>query len=219
MISRIFIIVLLALFLVACDNGSPPQELNEVYPWQIIIQPDGKSRVFGITLGDTRLLDARDTLGSDFELALFEGKDKHLTLEAYFKEVTRGGLSGKLIPVLQAEQSELEAMRSRAVKRRVLDSGAVRYTLTSQDYRNATLLKISGLNYIPYINLDEEIVRRRFGEPAQRIVVDEARQHWLYPAKGLDLLLDTKGKELLQYVIPEDFDQLREPLLKRQPAS
>jgi len=98
------------------------------------------------------------------------------------------------------------------VKRRVLDSGAVRYTLISVDYRAATLKKVTGLNYIPYVNLDEMIVRQRFGPPAERIVVDTNQQHWLYPAKGLDLLLDTRGKELLQYVVPADFDRLRQPL-------
>jgi hypothetical protein len=212
MTRRIYILVSLAVLLVACDRSGSTLPLDNVYPWQIVIQPDGKSRVFGITLNGSRLVDTRDVLGSDFKLALFENKGESLTLEAYFKEVTLGGMSGRFILVLQAEQAELEAMRNRSVKRRVLDSGAVRYTLISVDYRAATLKKVTGLNYIPYVNLDEIIVRQRFGPPAERIVVDTNQQHWLYPAKGLDLLLDTRGKELLQYVVPADFDRLRQPL-------
>jgi hypothetical protein len=40
-------------------------------------------------------------------------------------------------------------------------------------------------------------------------------EHFLYPAKGLDLILDRKGKEVLQYVAPRDFARLREPLTAR----
>lgn len=209
-------VLLIALF--GCDRSDAPSvSLEEVYPWQIVVLPDGRSRVFGITLDGSRLSDAVAILGQDFKLALFENQGESLTLEAYYQEVTRGGLSGRMVLVLRAEPPELAAMRARAVKRRVLDSGAVRYTLTSQDYRTAMEKTIYGLNYIPYINLDEEIVRSRFGEPAERIVVDPARQHWLYPDKGLDLLLDEEGKELLQYVAPAGFGRLRQPLL-RQPA-
>lgn len=219
-LSRISILSLFLVVLFACDRGDAPLvSLEEVYPWQIVVLPDGRSRVFGITLGGSRLADAVAILGQDFRLALFENKGESLTLEAYYKEVTRGGLSGRMVLVLEAEQPELEAMRERAVKRRVLDSGAVRYTLTSQDYRAALEKTIYGLNYIPYIHLDEDIVRRRFGEPAERIVIDPARQHWLYPDRGLDLLLDEEGKELLQYVAPAEFGRLRAPLLQQQAAS
>ena len=42
----------------------------------------------------------------------------------------------------------------------------------------------------------------------------EALEHFLYPDKGLDLVLDSKGKEVLQYVAPADFARLRAPLGK-----
>ena len=38
--------------------------------------------------------------------------------------------------------------------------------------------------------------------------------HLLYPDKGLDVVVDGNGKELLQYVAPRDFAELREPLNK-----
>ena len=47
-----------------------------------------------------------------------------------------------------------------------------------------------------------------------RIHVSEKRVHLLYPDKGLDVVVDSEGKELLQYVAPKDFALLREPLLK-----
>jgi len=46
-------------------------------------------------------------------------------------------------------------------------------------------------------------------------VIDQKRQHLLFPELGLDLLLDEKGKELLQYVDPTEFGKLRQPLLEK----
>ena len=40
-----------------------------------------------------------------------------------------------------------------------------------------------------------------------------------HAAKGLDLVLDSKGRELLQYVAPARFDALRAPLLAQAAGS
>jgi hypothetical protein len=42
----------------------------------------------------------------------------------------------------------------------------------------------------------------------------ENTEHFLYPEQGLDLQLNTKGKEVLQYVPPRDFSALRTPLIR-----
>jgi hypothetical protein len=55
---------------------------------------------------------------------------------------------------------------------------------------------------------------QRFGAPAERIRQGETLEHFLYPARGLDIVLDSKGKEVLQYVAPADFARLRAPLGK-----
>ena len=198
----------------AC-NGEHKQPKQDIYPWQITVQSNGKTRVFGITLDQSTLLDASKTLGFNYELGLFETDNQPLSLEAYFNEVTLGGISGKFILTLKASQTELTALREQAIKRKVLKSGARRYTLTQAEKMRLVEKTISSLAYIPYINLDDEIIKRRFGEPTERIVIDQEHQHLLFPEQGLDLLLDKKGKELLQYVIPADFDKLRQPLLDR----
>jgi len=36
--------------------------------------------------------------------------------------------------------------------------------------------------------------------------------HWLYPAIGLDLTVNDKGKEVLLYVKPADFSRVTAPL-------
>ena len=48
---------------------------------------------------------------------------------------------------------------------------------------------------------------------AEIIDTDDQTTHLLYPEKGLDLIINRKGKEALQYVAPKDFTRLRDPLL------
>lgn len=213
-IARIAILGMMLLLLSACERAGE-QVKQDVYPWQVTIQADGKSRVFGITLSESTLNEASEIFGREYKMGLFETANQPLSLEAYFNEVTMGGLSGKYVLTLEASQQELAVLLQNAVKRKVLESGARRYTLNAATTAQMAQKKITSLSYIPYINLDEEIIRQRFGEPAERIVIDDKRQHLLYPELGLDLLLDEDGKELLQYVAPATFEQLRQPLLEK----
>ena len=76
----------------------------------------------------------------------------------------------------------------------------------------ADRLPVRAFSVIPTVNLDETTIIQRFGEPGERIVLSEKRTHLLYPKLGLDVMVDKGGKELLQYVAPQHFSRLREPL-------
>ena len=39
--------------------------------------------------------------------------------------------------------------------------------------------------------------------------------HWLYPVKGLDVVVREEGKEVLQYVAPREFERLARPLVEK----
>lgn len=87
--TRIVVLSMMLYLISACDQvNNQPKE--DIYPWQITLQPDGKTRVFGITLSESTLNDAVALLGYDFKLGLFETPDQPLSLEAYFNEVTLG---------------------------------------------------------------------------------------------------------------------------------
>ena len=73
---------------------------------------------------------------------------------------------------------------------------------------------IRAMAFVPSAQLDEAVILERFGQPSERIRVNDHVEHLLYPAKGLDVVLDTQGKELLQYVAPARFEALRAPLKK-----
>jgi hypothetical protein len=103
-------------------------------------------------------------------------------------------------------------MRERAAKTDHLETGIRRFILNEADRQRAENLPLAGIVFIPAASLDEAIILQRFGAPAERIPQGETLEHFLYPDKGLDVVLDRKGKEVLQYVAPADFARLRAPL-------
>jgi len=213
MMRNLLVIVITVLIITGCEQQQPPKK--DVYPWQVTVLPDGGSRVFGIEFNSTTLEQATGILGNRYDEGLFENSNGSLSLEVYFNEVTLGGISGKFVLTLNADQNLLQSMKQRAGKAKRMESGAYRYHLSLSDRQNLGSMTISALGYIPYVNLDKELIQHRFGMPARRIEIDKGKQHYLYPDKGLDLLLDEDGKEFLQYVAPKHFQQLQAPLIKQ----
>lgn len=221
----IVVVVVVAVFLFLVPrNRQPPSYGPEDYPWGVKALPEGRSEVFGLTLGPagaqgpgapvSTLADAIKRFGKAPVLGLFESRSGKLSLEAYYNELTLGPLSAKVILGLVADHAMLEAMRQRATDRKRMDSGDNRYHLAPADYRRARSLPIGSLTYIPYVDLDESMVEHRFGRPAERIQTAKGVHHLLYPGTGLDLILNDEGKEVLEYVAPADFERLRGPLLE-----
>lgn len=189
------------------QSGKPVTGL----PWQIETLPDGRSRLFDLTLGTSTMTDARARFG-DGEMALVAAPGEADTLELYFNDVTLGVVTGKLVATANVAADVMVAMRQRATKTEYMKSNTKKSVLADEDVPAAFAAPIRAISFIPSINLDEAMIVQRFGQPAERIRSSETAEHFLYPDRGLDLVLDTKGKELLQYVAPRDFAHLREPL-------
>jgi hypothetical protein len=181
-------------------------------PWQIEAEPGGDSRVFGLRPGRSTLEEARRLLGGDPQVALIVAPGESGAVEAYFESVQAGPVSGRMVLTLASTAEQREGMLKRARKADYMESTTRRVELGDQDLMLAQKAAIEALVFIPAANLDEQIVLQRFGTPAERIRSGEHREHFLYPDKGLDLQLDAKGKEVLQYVAPRDFARLRAPL-------
>lgn len=183
-------------------------------PWQIKTLADGTSEVFGLVLEHSRFADARARFGPDMEIAVIAAPGEPGSLEAYYNNVTVGVFTGKLILVADLDKETVTRLRQRAVKVAYMDSSTRQYILQRDDLALAWQAPIAGITFIPAVSLDAETVLKRFGTPHERIRVDERVEHFLYPEKGLDLILDSQGKEVLQYVAPRQFARLREPLIK-----
>ena len=182
-------------------------------PWQIETLPGGEAQVFGLTLGRSTLADARARFGTEMQLAVIAEPGEDGNVEGYYESVTAGFVAGKLIVTAELSPELIAGMRERAPKTQYMQSTTRRATHAPADEAAALAAPIRGLAFIPGAQLDEAVILERFGQPAERIRVNAHQEHLLYPAKGLDLVLDSKGRELLQYVAPARFEALRAPLL------
>ncbi len=183
-------------------------------PWQIALSPDGSTRVFGLKPGQTTLGQAMARLGEDMELAVMAAKGEPGSLEMYYGQYRSGLLSAKLVLGVEMGAETLKRMRENAASTEVLKSGARKYVLSQEDHEQAFDAVIQTIAYIPSTQLDHDMIINRFGEPEEVITMDNQATHYLYPAKGLDVVLSEEGREVLQYVAPSEFSRLREPLGK-----
>ncbi len=198
------------------DSKHPAEPITGL-PWQISIDADGNTQAFGLTLGVSTLGDAWHTIGKDMETAIVVGPDDDIgALESYYSRHTAGVLIGKLILATDLSEQALIELRNRAVKSEYFSSGAKKFLLALEDLPTAAATPISGITFIPTAALDEDIILQRFGTPDEIIRSGENVRHYLYPALGLDILLDQKGKEVLQYTRPDRFEKLRRPLRNQQ---
>lgn len=191
-------------------------------PWAADVAPDGALRVFSLRLPGSTLADVQTRWPDGFQLALMAplSGDGPVSLEAYAENARPGGIAGRLVLTARVTESQLQAWQSRAAKSQGISASTRRLTLSPEDVALAMGAPISAVGFIPHAQLDAGVLRQRFGEPQQIVGAGQPAEHWLYPARGLSILLDSQGRELLQFVPPAEFDQrLRQPLLAASGAS
>ncbi|UCV12623.1 hypothetical protein KI614_05255 [Dechloromonas denitrificans] len=211
LIAFVLVALIVPFFLPAAGKveGVDP---NSNLPWQIETDGQGGSRVFGLQPGSSTLADVRRQLGSEIEVAIVAEPNEIGMLEGYYAQVSLGFVMAKVIVTVDLPADAVSAMRERALKAKHMESTTRKITLHPDDLAAAGSMRIKAISVVPTINLDEATIVQRFGQPDERLVVSEKRVHLLYPTRGLDVVVDTEGKELLQYVAPRDFASLREPL-------
>ena len=208
-VLAITVIALAVAMFLPGKQGEKPRNL----PWQIEQTASGSTRVFGIELGKSTLGEVEGLLKESAEVSLFARDDAQRVVEAYFDNVDFSGLRARMVLVMALEQEEVEAMFDRGARIATMGGGTRKVTLSDEDLRQVQNTPVAVITYIPRINLDAAMIEKRFGSPAQRIKESDGEiEHWLYPEKGLDIALDHKGKEVLQYVPPARFDSLLSPL-------
>src|SRR5512137_2712802 len=172
----LIVLVLLALAVPFFIPGAGKQEgidPNSNLPWQISVDGQGGSSVFGLRPGVSTLGDVRRRLGDEIEVAIIAGPDEVGSLEGYYAQVPLGFVLARMIVTVDAENSLISAMRERAVKAKHMESTTRRITLNPDDLQAAERLPISAISVIPTVNLDEATIVQRFGEPGERIAVSE----------------------------------------------
>lgn len=189
-----------------------PGDKSEL-PWHIEHPTPDKTRVFGLTLGSSTTNEAEQSFREEAKPSLFKSSSGKLVAEMFFEQVTLAGLKSKIVATVAVPDAELLAMYERGLRISGTSSGK-KITLAPEDAARVRALPIVSLTYMPSVRLDEGIISKRFGQPAQRIKEKESGAiHWLYPQNGLDITLGGDEKPVLQYVPPKDFDKLVTPLL------
>ncbi len=222
LVVGVLVIAVSLLTPVPVDHGSTKnkgssQDLPtaQFLPWQIEPTTQGSIRVFGLTLGESTLQEAEKMYHGGAKVSLFVSPESIYKVEAYFDKVILGGLSAQFVLVMALSQEQQMAMYQRGARVSNLGDGRKKVTLTGEDLQTVFATPIASLAYLTRARLDDELLRKRFGEPAQRIRESENNTtHWLYPELGLDVALNDEGRAVLQYVSPKDFSGLMEPLLK-----
>lgn len=211
------------------DASSPEaqqaaQQAAQDLPWRIAAQADGGSRVMGLTLAapgqGSTLADAHARWGDKMTVAVIAASNEVGSLEAFVDPMQAGFIGGKLVISAEASAEQIEAFKRSTKDVSFMESTTRQFKLSGEALQQALKAPITALGFIPQANLDEDVIVARFGEPAERVRVNDELTHLLYPAQGLDIALSTKGKELLQYVAPAAFDsRLRAPLKLSAPAA
>lgn len=212
-IAVLVALVLLVPFFFPVGRPAPADGVEANLPWRVEADGRGGSTVFGLQPGTSTLADVRRRFGPDLQVAIIASPGEPGALEGYYDQVSLGFVAARLIVTLDAAPAVVAAMRERAADSQYMESATRRIILAAADLALAERLPIRALSVIPAAKLDEPTLLGRFGPPEERIALADGRQvHLLYPARGIDLMVDSQGKELLQYVAPRDFELLRAPL-------
>lgn len=181
-------------------------------PWAIEQPASGQTRVFGLALPGATYGEARSRWGDDLQGAVIAPPGGTPVLEGYVERFGAGGITGRLLLTFDADPAALARWRD-ATPGAATESGARRHALGDVARAEATAAALVGITFIPAAQLDGDILAARFGQPAERLRENQRLEHWLYPALGLAVALDSDGKDLLQYVAPGDFEpRLAAPL-------
>ena len=209
----IFVVIFLGLVIYpfACMENGGRHKVTGL-PWQIEILADGFTRVFGIVPGKSTLQEAADSLGDDYKLAIVENRNGS-SLEMYFGHYRAGLMTAKMVLVGGVADAVFDKWQQRALKTEYMESGTARkYSLAAEDVSEAMQSVIHAITFIPAVNLDEEVIRKRFGEAAEIIDQESGVKHYFFPKMGLAITLSEDKRDVLQYVAPEDYSPLRDPL-------
>ncbi len=186
-------------------------------PWRVTTDQAGRTRVFGLTLGQTRLAELRELFGEEGTISLFEspGTAEPLAVEVYFEQVYLQSLRADFVITLDVDQATLRPMYERGLRISQMESGDRRVKLDPADVETLLHRPIRSITYLPQARLSDETLLKRFGNPSdRRLDPSNGIVHWLYPDRAFDIARNTKGKIVIQYVNRADFQKLAQPLAK-----
>jgi hypothetical protein len=189
-------------------------------PWQIEQDTNGRTQVFGFTIGETTLQEVQQVFAEDGKMSLFQDptREDPFAVEAFFEQIHLQRLRADFVMTLEVDQASLNGMYERGLRISQVGSGSRKVRLDQTDQTSLSTAPIRSISYLPKARLDEALIEQRFGDPSLRLVEPETGVvHWLYPERGLDIGRDPSGNVVIQYVNADDFERLLRPLQEATP--
>jgi len=183
-----------------------------LYPWDLSRDAAGRTRVFGLSLGDSTLADARALLGEEGKVNLFVNPDGSHSVEVYFNNIYLSNIRADWILTLDLEADRLATMYDRGLRVSKTASGSRKVKMRPEDIETLSSESIRTLTYLPWKSLQPRDIEGNFGAPAERLTEDSGVVHWLYPNQGMDIARDADGGVVIQYLNPDDYAQAIAPL-------
>jgi len=175
-------------------------------PWIIKTDGRGGSRVFGLEIGKATVRQAQTLFDDEAEFAIFLDNNGHQSLEAFFNYAQIAGLQARVTLILTTNPAELESLASQSIDKKGQQSNSYKLVLPTDLNENLLGHYFTSLTYQPKIKIKQDVLRARFGNPKEVKKINEQIQQWLYPRKGLSILLAKDEKPVFQYVRPNQFD-------------
>ena len=203
-------ILALAMYVFKTDGELRSQQFTDL-PWQVEVIDDQRTRVLGITLGETTMADLVARLPVP-EIRLFVDPDGSRVVEAYYVNARIPPFETNLVLRPDLGEAELDWIESETTSERPMPSGARRYGLSDDALASLGDVPIVEMSYIPRARWNREVLAERFGEPEDRLRIDSDHSYWLYPERGLAVLVPQRGRMLMHYVTRERWERTLERL-------
>lgn len=206
--------MLLLLSIVLVDRDGQDESVSNtqsaqthLLPWKNEITAEGTNHALGVNIGWDTVRDVATEWGKVPELGLFKEQDGLFSLEAFMGKVRINHLEARVVALLKPSD-ELLVAYSNGLESEPTPSGRRKYTLTEADQLKVLGLPIMMLVYVPIANYDEAQVLKRFGQPSDKRLVKDKAMFWLYPQRGLAILLDPDDKDVFYYTMPKAMQEL-----------
>lgn len=196
------------------QNGSAPTSARDA-PWESQVSADGSLWALGLRLPGATLADAQSLWNGGLQVVLRVSREGDNSLEATVETARPGGVQGRLVLQAAASSEQLARWASRPAKEERTASLTRHLSLQPDDLREALAAPIRLVAFVPQAHLDEATAKARFGEPQRVLREGDAVQHWLYPARGMALMLNPEGRDVLRFVAPAQFQSLVSAPLKK----
>lgn len=202
-ISPFFIALFIAFGLTAILMFMPANRMElptSTLPWNSQYNDDNQLEALGLTLNQSTALDAKVIFGDDIEVKIFSEKNEtQKSAEIFFGNVTFSNIRGTVALGITVAPEALNQIYDRGIKTTVTALGNREVTPQQSDAKQLMQKPIRLVTLIPKKQLTERAITMRFGEPQRVETQSDGLDHWFYPTKGLEILLDHEGPEALQY--------------------